>query len=105
MAGDRAVVYLAAPEEGRFIEREVRLGASAGDRVDVTSGVQPGDRVVTKGSFIHARSASASDFVSPDALLRAAPSSPRKDWTEQRETRSLPASRLVRPKCSAQILY
>jgi cobalt-zinc-cadmium efflux system membrane fusion protein len=52
MAGDRAVVYLAGTEEGHFVEREVRLGASAGDRVEVTSGVQPGDRVVAKGSFV-----------------------------------------------------
>ena len=50
--GDRTVVYLANPKEpGKFIEREVRLGDSSGDQVAVVSGLQPGDAVVTKGSF------------------------------------------------------
>ena len=50
--GDRTVVYLANPKEpGRFIEREVRLGQPSGDQVEVVSGVQPGDVVVTEGSF------------------------------------------------------
>ena len=50
--GDRTVVYLANPKEpGRFIEREVRLGQTSGEQVEVVSGVQPGDVVVTEGSF------------------------------------------------------
>jgi cobalt-zinc-cadmium efflux system membrane fusion protein len=50
--GDRTVVYLANPKEpGRFIEREVRLGQPSGDQIEVVSGVQPGDVVVTEGSF------------------------------------------------------
>jgi hypothetical protein len=50
--GDRTVVYLANPKEpGRFIEREVRLGQPSGDQIEVVSGVQPGDVVVTDGSF------------------------------------------------------
>jgi RND family efflux transporter MFP subunit len=50
--GDRTVVYLADPKEpGRFTEREVRLGQASGEQVEVTSGVQPGDVVVTEGSF------------------------------------------------------
>ncbi len=50
--GDRTVVYLANPKEpGTFIEREVRLGSSSGDLVEVLSGVQAGDLVVTEGSF------------------------------------------------------
>ncbi len=49
---DRTVVYLAdSKEPGRFIEREVRLGQASGDQVEVTSGLQPGDLVVTRGSF------------------------------------------------------
>ena len=49
---DRTVVYLAnSKEPGRFIEREVRLGQSSGAQVEVTSGLQPGDQVVTEGSF------------------------------------------------------
>lgn len=50
--GDRTVVYLVNPrKEGEFIEREVRLGAPAGDMISVVSGVQPGDVVVSEGSF------------------------------------------------------
>lgn len=52
IVGDRSVVYLAdAKESGRFVEREVRLGAAGGEMVEVTSGLQPGDPVVVKGSF------------------------------------------------------
>jgi len=50
--GDRTVVYLANPKEpGKFVEREVRLGQTSGQQVEVVSGVQPGDVVVTEGSF------------------------------------------------------
>ena len=50
--GDRTVVYLANPKDsGKFIEREVRLGPSSGEQVEVVSGVKPGDVVVTEGSF------------------------------------------------------
>jgi len=50
--GDRTVVYLANPKEpGKFIEREVRLGQASGEQVEVVSGIQPGDVVVTEGSF------------------------------------------------------
>ena len=49
---DRTVVYLSDPQApARFIEREVRLGESSGDQVVVVSGLQPGDGVVTAGSF------------------------------------------------------
>ena len=50
--GDRTVVYLANPKEPRtFTEREVRLGQPSGEGVEVVSGLQPGDVVVTEGSF------------------------------------------------------
>ena len=50
--GDRTVVYLANPKEpGKFTEREVRLGQTSGEQVEIVSGVQPGDVVVTGGSF------------------------------------------------------
>jgi hypothetical protein len=49
---DRQVVYLANPgEPGKFVEREVRLGEASGERVGVVSGLQPGDHVVSSGSF------------------------------------------------------
>lgn len=50
--GDRTVVYLTnAKEPGTFIEREVRLGPASGQQVEVTAGIQPGDLIVTEGSF------------------------------------------------------
>lgn len=50
--GDRTVVYLANTKEPeKLIEREVRLGPSSGAQVEVLFGVQPGDVVVTEGSF------------------------------------------------------
>jgi hypothetical protein len=49
---DRQVVYLAIPaEQGKFIEREVHLGDVSGEDVEVVSGVQQGEQVVSKGSF------------------------------------------------------
>jgi cobalt-zinc-cadmium efflux system membrane fusion protein len=49
---DRQVVYVTMPgEPTRFIEREVRLGDSSSDVVEVVSGVRAGDAVVSKGSF------------------------------------------------------
>jgi cobalt-zinc-cadmium efflux system membrane fusion protein len=48
----RQVVYLASTDEpGKFTERQVRLGATSGDQVEVIAGVEPGDQIVSKGSF------------------------------------------------------
>ena len=50
--GDRSVVYLADPKQaGRFVERAVTLGASSGEQVEVVSGLQAGDVILTEGSF------------------------------------------------------
>ena len=50
--GDRLVVYLANTKEpGKFVEREVRIGDAAGDRVPVLAGLNAGDLVVSQGSF------------------------------------------------------
>jgi cobalt-zinc-cadmium efflux system membrane fusion protein len=50
--GGRQVVFVPAPdEEGKFLARTVQLGPLHGDRVAVRSGVQPGEVVVTEGSF------------------------------------------------------
>jgi Cu(I)/Ag(I) efflux system membrane fusion protein len=37
---------------GRLAPREVKLGASAGDRAEVLSGLAEGDAVVTAGNFL-----------------------------------------------------
>jgi RND family efflux transporter MFP subunit len=48
--GDRSVVFVAmAP--GRYEARDVTVGGSSGDEVEVTSGVTAGETVVTSGSF------------------------------------------------------
>jgi membrane fusion protein, heavy metal efflux system len=50
--GTRTVVYLADPKRpGRFVEREIRLGDRSANDVAVLGGVQPGDAIVTDGSF------------------------------------------------------
>ena len=50
--GNRSVVYLADPQQrGRFVERAVTLGGSSGAQVEVVSGLQSGDVMVTEGSF------------------------------------------------------
>jgi RND family efflux transporter MFP subunit len=50
--GNRTVVYLADTKQpGRFFEREVVLGDRAGNDIAVISGVQPGDTIVSGGSF------------------------------------------------------
>jgi RND family efflux transporter MFP subunit len=50
---DRTVVYVQDPQmPTRFVERQVVLGEPAGtDAIRVQSGLQPGDRIATKGSF------------------------------------------------------
>jgi membrane fusion protein, heavy metal efflux system len=51
--GDRQVVFVAAKdEEGKFIQRTVRLGSPVGESYAVVSGLRPGDTVVTEGSFL-----------------------------------------------------
>lgn len=50
--GDHEVVYLpVANETGKFIERQVRVGHTSGDLVEVLSGLTALDSVVSKGSF------------------------------------------------------
>jgi membrane fusion protein, heavy metal efflux system len=50
--GRHQVVYLAAPNDlMKFTEREVQVGRSMGDLLEIVSGVNAGDSVVSKGSF------------------------------------------------------
>jgi len=50
--GDRQVVFVAVQgEEGKFVQRQVRLGSPVGDHYTILSGVQPGESVVVEGSF------------------------------------------------------
>lgn len=49
-------------EPGEFVLREVETGARVGDRVEITSGVGAGERVVTKGAFAIKSEAGKSKF-------------------------------------------
>jgi RND family efflux transporter MFP subunit len=50
--GDRQVVFVpAGNEDGKFIQRQVRLGSPIGDNYSVLSGLKLGETVVTEGSF------------------------------------------------------
>ncbi|MGE0703766.1 MAG: efflux RND transporter periplasmic adaptor subunit [Vicinamibacterales bacterium] len=50
--GDRTVVYLVNQNQPEsFTEREVRLGSTAGDQIEVITGLRAGDLVVVDGSF------------------------------------------------------
>ncbi len=49
--GTRSVVFVRTGE-GRFEIREVETGASAGDRVEILSGVEEGEQVVARAGFV-----------------------------------------------------
>ncbi len=50
--GERAVVYVPVEgENGKFVERPVKLGTLSGDFVQLLEGLKPGDKVVTDGRF------------------------------------------------------
>jgi cobalt-zinc-cadmium efflux system membrane fusion protein len=50
--GNHQVVYLATVDDpAKFTEREIRVGRSMGDRLEVLSGVSAGESLVSQGSF------------------------------------------------------
>lgn len=49
--GPRRIVFV-DEGNGRLVPREVTLGARAGDRYEVLSGLRAGERVVTRGNFL-----------------------------------------------------
>ena len=54
--GSKRVVYV-EERGGRFVARPVEAGDERGGRVRILSGLQPGDRVVTKGALLVDREA------------------------------------------------
>jgi hypothetical protein len=76
-------VYLADPKQpGTFTEREVRLRPTSGKDVEVLSGVQAGDSIVTEGSFFVRAERERLGLRAPAA---AAPSSSGPTQTEHRQ--------------------
>jgi membrane fusion protein, heavy metal efflux system len=50
--GGRQVVFVGVPDqEGTFVQRTVKLGPLAGESYTVRQGLEPGEAVVTEGSF------------------------------------------------------
>ena len=49
--GDRTIVYVER-EDGTFVQREIQLGHSFEERVEVVSGLTPGDKVAAKGALL-----------------------------------------------------
>ena len=50
-SGDRQVVFLDRGN-GRYEPRAVKIGAQTGGRIEILSGLQEGDRIVTSGNFL-----------------------------------------------------
>jgi cobalt-zinc-cadmium efflux system membrane fusion protein len=48
--GERSLVFV-EQQSGVFAVREVTVGRKAGNRIEIRSGVEPGEKVVTTGSF------------------------------------------------------
>lgn len=55
-AGKRSFAFLDLGD-GRLQPREVETGITTGDRIEILSGLEPGDRVVTSGNFLVAAEA------------------------------------------------
>jgi Cu(I)/Ag(I) efflux system membrane fusion protein len=50
-AGTRRFAFV-EESPGRFRARAVETGARSGDRVEIASGLEPGERVVVSGTFL-----------------------------------------------------
>ena len=82
--GDRQLVYLKSSTPGVFVEREIETARSSGDRVEVPSGLQPGDTVVTDGSFFVRAERERLGLRSPGASARPGRESMPSDLSSAR---------------------
>jgi multidrug efflux system membrane fusion protein len=82
-------VYLINPDNTVSV-RPVKLGVTDGDRVEVTSGLAPGDRVVIDGADKLRDGAKINVRAEPDAatLGAAAPAAPSPDKSGAKKKRS-----------------
>lgn len=117
--GDRTVVYLADTNRpGTFIEREVRVGHAAGDRVPVLTGLRSGDLVVTEGSFYlraererlgvratAVEAPSATPAASPGASAESHAARAQEARVQVTDSGFEPARLLLKPGTPARIIF
>ena len=48
----KTVVFVQRDRSGEFVARPVQTGKSAGGQIVISSGLRPGERVVTQGAFV-----------------------------------------------------
>ena len=104
--GDRTVVYLAsANEPGKFVEREVRLGAAAGDLVTVLTGVRSGDLVVTEGGFFLRAERERLGLRAKRATATATVGVAQEAHVKVTDSGFEPARLVLKPGAAAQIIF
>jgi RND family efflux transporter MFP subunit len=87
--GSHQVVYLPTPgDPASFTEREVQIGRSAGDLLEVVSGVRAGDSVVSQGSFFVRAEAERLGLRSGRGRAAPAPPSAGGGSTQPRDVQS-----------------
>ena len=75
--GGRQVVYVLMPNDPeKFVERDVQLGRTLGDLIEVVSGLSAGESVVSKGSFFVRAEAERLGLRRPDAASSTGTSTP-----------------------------
>ncbi len=96
ITGARAVVYVEVPdaEEPTFVGREIVLGPRAGDYYVVRSGLEEGEKVVTRGAF---KIDSALQIQARPSMMSPEEDDDRAARDEQPET--LPADAVVNARC------
>ena len=104
--GDRTVVYLAnANEPGKFVEREVRLGAAVGDLVAVLTGVRSGDLVVTEGGFFLRAERERLGLRAKRATATATAGVAQEAHVTVTDSRFEPARIVLKPGVAARIIF
>ena len=93
--GSRTVVYVSNPlDPTHFTEREVVVGESLGNSVQLASGVAPGDLVVSKGSFSLRAERERLGSSSPQPPSGVAPSAPIASAGEAHAASSVQTARI-----------
>jgi RND family efflux transporter MFP subunit len=94
--GGRQVVYVVDPSmAGMFVEREVRVGESVGDRVVVTSGLAVGEKVVSEGSFFVRAEAERATSGDPHAGMNMGGATAPATPAPQKPAQAAPAGALT----------